>query len=302
MSRRHLSAFAAAAISFLAGAQTYDFCEFWPLAVGNEWDYTSFSDTPLKVVDARRVGDLDIWRLHDRVTVDGGLGSVGPAIEDWFVAFTGLGVYVRNAMEDMQKPMTTADAVLPSSFTDGGIYPYGQTTLRTRVKTLAEFAVEDGLNVAGSVPDTTTCVAMEINLGQSYYLVLIFAQGYGPVYWFYPVSPLLADSETCAQFSPLTTHQADTDHDNALSLSELLRLVQFFNTGEFDCDRTSEDGFRPGQHANFHPCFPHDADYNPRDWVISLSELLRAIQFFNAGGYHPCPDAGSEDGYCPGAA
>jgi len=46
---------------------------------------------------------------------------------------------------------------------------------------------------------------------------------------------------------------------------------------------------------------PHASDYNPQNWIISLSELLRLIQFFNSGGYFPCPDAGSEDGYCPGA-
>jgi len=42
---------------------------------------------------------------------------------------------------------------------------------------------------------------------------------------------------------------------------------------------------------------PHSADQDG-DWKISLSELLRVIQFFNMGGYHPCPDG--EDGYCPG--
>ncbi|HOQ30871.1 MAG TPA: PASTA domain-containing protein [Candidatus Hydrogenedens sp.] len=43
---------------------------------------------------------------------------------------------------------------------------------------------------------------------------------------------------------------------------------------------------------------PHDADPNG-DWEISLSELLRIIQFFNMGGYYPCPGQ-TEDNYCPG--
>jgi len=43
---------------------------------------------------------------------------------------------------------------------------------------------------------------------------------------------------------------------------------------------------------------PHNADQNG-DWKISLTELLRIIQFFNTGGYHPCPGQ-SEDNYCPG--
>ena len=78
--------------------------------------------------------------------------------------------------------------------------------------------------------------------------------------------------------------------------------MQLFNSGEFDCGDGSEDGFQPGEHADSHPCFPHSSDYNPQDWRISLSEVLRAVQLYNAGGYHPCPEAGTEDGYCPGAA
>ena len=42
---------------------------------------------------------------------------------------------------------------------------------------------------------------------------------------------------------------------------------------------------------------PHALDYNGQDWNISLSELLRCIQFFNAGGMQPCVE--SEDGFCP---
>ncbi|MBI2435793.1 MAG: hypothetical protein HYV26_23300, partial [Candidatus Hydrogenedentes bacterium] len=51
---------------------------------------------------------------------------------------------------------------------------------------------------------------------------------------------------------------------------------------------------RPGPHT----CLPHDSDYQPQDWVVGLSELMRAVQFFNARGYHPCAEG--EDGFCPG--
>lgn len=44
-------------------------------------------------------------------------------------------------------------------------------------------------------------------------------------------------------------------------------------------------------------CLTHTADYSPQDWSISLSELLRAIQFYNLGGVQQCPGQG-EDGYC----
>lgn len=42
----------------------------------------------------------------------------------------------------------------------------------------------------------------------------------------------------------------------------------------------------------------HSADYNPANWQISLAELLRAIQLYNADAY-ACL-SGSEDGYMPG--
>lgn len=58
----------------------------------------------------------------------------------------------------------------------------------------------------------------------------------------------------------------------------------------------------PGEDPALEGCAPHSSDYNPQDWTISLSELLRLIQFYNSGAYHACPDADppTEDGYCPG--
>ena len=43
---------------------------------------------------------------------------------------------------------------------------------------------------------------------------------------------------------------------------------------------------------------PHSADYNPSDWGIDLSELLRVIQLYSFGTIH-C-DVSGEDGYNPG--
>lgn len=95
-----------------------------------------------------------------------------------------------------------------------------------------------------------------------------------------------------------TSHTADRNNDGAINLSELLRVIQFFNAGGYRCDPMGEDGFAPG--AGAEDCAPHDADYNPPDFRIVLSELLRMIQFFNAGAYHTC--ASGEDGFCPGPA
>ncbi len=91
-------------------------------------------------------------------------------------------------------------------------------------------------------------------------------------------------------------HSADQNGDHQINLSELLRVIQFFNSGGYHCQTGTEDGFAPG--AGDQTCAPHDNDYNTQDWLINLSELLRLIQFFNSGGYHACE--GSEDGFCPG--
>ncbi|MFM1921187.1 MAG: hypothetical protein RLZZ303_2821, partial [Candidatus Hydrogenedentota bacterium] len=108
-----------------------------------------------------------------------------------------------------------------------------------------------------------------------------------------------ADGEGASEgeCNPGTPHTADINQDFALQLSELLRLIQFFNVGEFACDETGEDGFKPG--TGDRSCTPHNSDYNTQDWELVLSELLRAIQFYNANNYYECPLESTEDGYCP---
>jgi len=97
-------------------------------------------------------------------------------------------------------------------------------------------------------------------------------------------------------------HSGDYDQNGVISLTELLRLIQFFNVGGYHCPagEITEDGYVPGQDGD-HTCLFHNADTN-EDWSINLGELLRLIQFFNTGGYHYCPDSDppTEDGFCPG--
>jgi len=93
-------------------------------------------------------------------------------------------------------------------------------------------------------------------------------------------------------------HSADQNENNMISLSELLRVIQFFNSNGYQCAEGTEDGYAPNQGAT--DCVPHSSDYNPQNWIISLSELLRLIQFFNTGGYTACPAQNTEDGFCPG--
>jgi len=99
---------------------------------------------------------------------------------------------------------------------------------------------------------------------------------------------------------PSLEHSADPDGNGIISLSELLRVIQFFNSGGFHCQAGTEDGYAPG--PGDESCLPHSSDYNEQDWHINLSELLRLIQFFNSGGYHACPGENTEDGFCPGPA
>jgi hypothetical protein len=98
------------------------------------------------------------------------------------------------------------------------------------------------------------------------------------------------------------SHTADQNADGTINLTELLRVIQFFNIRGFHCvtpPETSEDGFLPGAGGD-QSCAPHASDYAPQNWQISLTELLRLIQFFNMRGYHACPELLTEDGYCPG--
>lgn len=94
-------------------------------------------------------------------------------------------------------------------------------------------------------------------------------------------------------------HTADQNADNVINLSELLRVIQFFNSTGYSCEAETEDGFAPD--GVDQTCCPHYSDYNPQDWEITLTELLRLIQFFNSTGYTSCPFEDSEDGFCPGA-
>lgn len=89
---------------------------------------------------------------------------------------------------------------------------------------------------------------------------------------------------------------ADYDANWRIGLSELLRLIQFYNSPGYHCDAQGEDGYAAGSGAD-HDCLPTSADYKPQDWRIDLSELLRYIQIYNVGGYER--SEGTEDGIAP---
>jgi len=112
-----------------------------------------------------------------------------------------------------------------------------------------------------------------------------------------------ADFAFCLVTAPPTGgHTADLDASGEIDLSEVLRVTQLYNASGLHCadpPESTEDGYEPGADDTQETCGPHDSDYNLQDWFISLSELLRVIQFFNTGNYFECPeDTNSEDGYC----
>ena len=107
-------------------------------------------------------------------------------------------------------------------------------------------------------------------------------------------------------------HSADTDHNWKIELGELNRIVQYYRSNSYMCQTTSlhEDGYLPSDEetpgsctaeTTEYCCERHGADYNPPDWKINLSELLRMIQFFNMHEYHETTAVDSEDGYNGGA-
>ena len=96
---------------------------------------------------------------------------------------------------------------------------------------------------------------------------------------------------------------ADQNGDNVIDVTELMRIIQFYNSGGYHCAAdpgSTEDGFEPGQDDSAESCSPSSADLDG-NFEISLDELLRVIQFYNAGAYYYCGDFSPDgDGFCAG--
>ena len=116
-----------------------------------------------------------------------------------------------------------------------------------------------------------------------------------------PINKYFLGSELEGSNGDRAGHAGDENDDFKLDASEILRMIQLYNLGEFHCDPAGEDGFSPG--TGDHTCTPHEADYAPQDWKLDLSEMLRVIQIYNTGAYHLCGtgETEGEDGLCLGA-
>ena len=110
-------------------------------------------------------------------------------------------------------------------------------------------------------------------------------------------------------------HSADTNQDSQFSLTELLRVIELYNTrfgttrtGRYQVEDGTEDGFSAdpslASSASVTLTRYHAGDTN-QDGKFSLTELLRIIELYNfregtkrTGLYHV--QLGTEDGFAPG--
>ncbi len=137
------------------------------------------------------------------------------------------------------------------------------------------------------------------------------------------VTPVAAGAEYEALVRPAplvltamtSRYSADVDGDQRISLSELLRVIELYNTrsgttrtGRYRWQDGTADGFNTDPRAEGESDagleLYHTADFN-EDARLSLSELLRVIELYNfregttrTGRYRP--RSGTIDGFAPG--
>ncbi|WP_221031128.1 immunoglobulin domain-containing protein [Actomonas aquatica] len=128
----------------------------------------------------------------------------------------------------------------------------------------------------------------------------------------------LANPDPLILPAPPTRHDSDLNDDGQIELSELLRAIELYNTrsgttrtGRYRLNAETPDGVEADPTALTPPTGErpilarfHSADTN-RDAELSLSELLRIIEFYNhrsgttrTGAYHL--DSTTLDGFAPG--
>jgi len=97
-------------------------------------------------------------------------------------------------------------------------------------------------------------------------------------------------------------HSADTDEDFKISIPELLRAVELYNSaGFYKLDPAGEDGYNPAGSRPTIQAGYHSADYAPSggDWEIGAPEYLRLLELRNADDKTYVIDLAGEDGYNP---
>jgi uncharacterized delta-60 repeat protein len=192
----------------------------------------------------------------------------------------------------------------------GTIIPGNSVTLRALAiggGTLGYQWRKDGTNIAGATSSSLTFVAQASD-GGSYDVTV--TSGFG--------------NATSAAATLSATHSADTNHDFRISLLELTRVIELYNTrngtartGCYRVDAAGEDGFASDASrlsgssvtlTRYHSADTRGAGTGmPRDGAIDLIELTRVIELYNyrsgttrTGQYHPQISPPTEDGFAPG--
>ena len=157
---------------------------------------------------------------------------------------------------------------------------------------------------ATSGANTATLLLTNVQMANAATYSVVVSNAWGVVTSADAVLTVVAAPPTGSLF-----HTADTDHNWAISLLELTRVIELYNyrsggqrTGEYHAVAGTEDGFGPGPGS--HTGTPHSADADA-NWHISLLELTRVIELYNyrsngqrTGQYRAV--TGTEDGFTPG--
>jgi hypothetical protein len=237
------------------------------------------------------LAQLNDWGIYETANIAAGMGANEPGVKAvtqgtdavLFEPYIGKSIFPGSVFVRLRDAVTRVSLLngnprLRLGASDTGINPAFDASSKLYSFT---FVNPDSYNVLGQAPDYLNAtrsalvgpgeiVAMDINL---------------------TADPDATEGEPAPEF-----HTGDLDLSGRIGLSELLRVIQIYNSLSLHCQAGTEDGYALGE--GLRTCTPHAADYAPQDWSIGFSELLRIIQFYNSPGYYPCP--GTEDGYCPG--
>ena len=217
----------------------------------------------------------------------------------------------------------------------------GTYTLNVSASSAAGSSEVEARLVVSDVTITTQPVSQTLNHGQTVTFVVV-AEGVAPLgyqwrkdganitgatdasYSIPSVQPVDAGSYTVVVTKTASSatsdpavlaiaHNADVDRDLRLSLIELTRVIELYNTrlgatrtGRYKMQAGTEDGFAQDTTATANQTLTryHSADSN-RNGQITVGELTRVIELYNArsgtvrtGQYHV--QAGTEDGFAAG--
>lgn len=171
------------------------------------------------------------------------------------------------------------DIVVTAMVANGGSITPEEETVAEGGEVTFTITIEEGW-IMGTVMDNGVDVTSELTEENTYTLTDI-TEAHNIIVTLIPDVP----------YSSADYGAGDPEHANdfKISLSELLRPVQFYTIGAYHCDPNGEDGYAAGD-GDQDSCEPNTSDYNTQDWKINLSELLRVVQFYVLGGYHLVPD------------